>query len=249
MTTLTAALQADIRFETNYAYYFDSLMVINRPRFRGLGDDHCRAFVTHAARVGDEMGFETLGSVSYLMFLMHWLGSNFHEDPRHSALNAALTGAASEEERVDSARNIFIAFAQRHIGETGEIYHDRLASLDGVEPFLTDTTSSHHALHDALLDAFQMHGDARTAYPRDAIEAAAVASARALTIDTPLGRRVCLVLTFLLGIRIHADPLFPWIRDITSKALSEGKPADEALLAYAQKRRAATLRDAEALDV
>jgi hypothetical protein len=246
---LTAALRDDIRFETNYAYYFDSLMVINRPRFRGLGDDHCRTFVAHAARLGDAMGFETLGSVSYLMFLMHWLGSHFHEDPRHAALNAALTSSAGEEERIDHARDIFIAFAQRHIGETGEIYHDRLAALHGIEPYLTDTTSSHHALHDALLDAFHMQGDARTAYPRDAIEAAAVASARALSIDTPLGRRICLVLTFLLGTRIHADPLFPWIRDITAKARTEGQAADEALLAYAQKRRAATLRDAEAVDV
>lgn len=244
MSFLSAALRDEIRFETNYAFYFDSLMVINRPRFRTLGDTHCRRFVAHAARLGDQMRFDMLSSVSYLMFLMHWLGSHFHEDPRHAALNEALTGPMGEEERIETARDIFVAFAERHIGDTGEIFHERLAALDTIEPFVTDTTSSHHRLHDALLDAFQMHGDMRSVYPRDPIEHEAVASARALQVDTPLGRRVCLVLTFLLGVRFHADPLFPWVPDITSKARDDGRPPDEALLAYAQKRRAATLRDA-----
>lgn len=249
MSFLTAALRDEIRFETNYAFYFDSLMVINRPRFRTLGDAHCRRFVAHAARVGDQMRFDTLGSVSYLMFLMHWLGSHFHLDPRHAALNEALTGPMGEEERIDAARDIFVAFATRYIGETGEIFHERLAALDEVEPYVTDTTTSHHRLHDALLETFQMQGEARGTYPREAIEADAITSARTLQIDTPLGRRICLVLTFLLGCQFHADPLYPWIRDVTAKARKEGVLVDEALLAYAQKRRAATLRDAEKANV
>lgn len=249
MTFLTAALRDEIRFETNYAYYFDSLTIINRPRFRTLGDTHCRNFVAHAARLGDQMRFDMLGSVSYLMFLMHWLGSHFHEDPRHVAIHQALTSPLGEEDRIDAARDAFLAFASRHIGASGEIFHENLAKLDAVEPFVTDTTSSHHRLHDALLDAFGLHADARSTHPRDAIEKAAVASARDLQIDTPLGRRVCLVLTFIMGVRFHADPLFPWVRDITEKARDEGKPVDEALLAYAEKRRAATLRDAETADV
>lgn len=245
MSFLSTPLKDAIRFETNYAYYFDSLMVINRPRFRTLGDTHCRAFVGHAARVGDEMRFDTLGSVTYLMFLMHWLGSHFHEDPRHARLTEALTGPMGEEDRVEAARDAFIAFAEAHIGDHGEVYHERLATLAEIEDFVSDTSKSHHKLHDALLDAWHIHGDARSAYPRDALEATAIDSARALSIDTPLGRRICLVLTFLLGVRFHHDPLFPWVRDITTKAREDGNPADEALFAYAKKRMAATLRDAK----
>jgi hypothetical protein len=103
MTTLSGPLREAILFETNYNTYFESLMIINRPRFRTLGDIHCRNFVTHAARVGDDMRFDTLGSVSYLMFLMHWLGSFFHEDPRHASLTSALTGPDGEEDAFDEA--------------------------------------------------------------------------------------------------------------------------------------------------
>jgi hypothetical protein len=244
MTTLSGPLREAILFETNYNTYFESLMIINRPRFRTLGDIHCRNFVTHAARVGDDMRFDTLGSVSYLMFLMHWLGSFFHEDPRHASLTSALTGPDGEEDRIDAARDAFIAFADTHIGDQGEVFHERLAALEGFEDLITDTRKSHHKLHDALLDAWQIHGTARTDYPRDAIEAAAVNSANILRVDTPLGRRICLVLTFLLGVRFHDDPLFPWVRDTLAKAREDGTPPDEALLAYAKKRMTATLRDA-----
>ena len=245
MSGLTPPLREAIRFETNYAHHFDSLMRINPVRFRGLGDSHCRAFVAHAARLGDELRLHTLGSVAYLMFLMHWLGSRFHYDPRYAAISGALDSLDSEDERLDSARTAFMALADRHIGRHGEIFVERIEKLAAFEELVTDTTKSHHRLHDALLDTWGIAGDERANYPREALEEEAVASARALGIDTPFGRRICLVLTFVLGARFHADPLYPWVRDKITAARDADDPPENALFAYAKKRMQALLRKAE----
>ena len=245
MSRLSESLRNAIRFETNYSTHFESLMRINPARFRGLGDDHCRAFVAHAAQVGDEMRLYTMGSIAYVMFLMHWLGSNFHHDPRYADISAALFSSNDEEERIDQARAAFIAIADRHIGQHGEVFVERVAALPDYEDLVIDTSTSHHKLHDALLDTWDIHGDARSDYPRAELEEEVVTSAKALGIDSPFGRRICLVLTFILGARFHTDPLYPWVRDTVAKAQDKGDPAEDALLAYAKKRMSALLRNSE----
>ena len=245
MSTLSEPLRHAIRFETNYAHHFESLMRINPVRFRTLGDVHCRAFVRHAAQVGDEMRLYTMGSVAYVMFLMHWLGSNFHHDPRYADISAAFFSGGPEETRLAEARGTFMAIATQYIGHQGELFLERIAKLPEHEELVTNTTTSHHKLHDALLDLWQIHGDARSDYPRAELEEEAVASARALNIDSPLGRRLCLVLTFVLGARFHADPLHPWIRDTITKAREKGEPPEPALFTYAKKRMNALLRNSE----
>lgn len=249
MSGLSLPLRAAIRFETNYTHHFDSLLRINAKRFRGLGDEHCRAFVAHAARTGDELRLNRLDSVAYLMFLMNWLGSHFLHDPRYTAVSAVLQSDTSEEERVSIARDGFLTIAAQHIGERGEIVVNRVAKLPTFEALVTDTTQSHHKLHDALLDTWDIHGEARAAYPRGELEDDVIQSARALGIDSPLGRRICLVLTFILGARFHADPLYPWVRDKTDAARKDGASPEDALLDYAKKRMGALLRNAEASDV
>ncbi len=72
---LSAGLQNSIRFETNYLHHSRTLQIINRARFRALGCEGCRAFVTHAVRVGDGYRVSRIGSVAYVIYLMHWLGS------------------------------------------------------------------------------------------------------------------------------------------------------------------------------
>lgn len=243
MTKLTNAMRNKIRFETNYQHHVKSLEMINKPRFRALGDDHCRAFITHAADMGDRMKFDQLGSVAYLMFLMTWLGSHFMSDPRHGAIQQALAAHDTEEERMENARAAFLPFAEKHVGDKGEILTERIAALEDLKPLAQDQTPQGFAkLHDALLDTFKITGADRDAYRREAIEQQAVASAVALDIDTGLGRNLSLVLTILLGTRFHTDPLFPWVPDTVATAQSVGKPADAALFDYALKRMAAVLR-------
>lgn len=245
MTALSDSLRDSIRFESNYQHLFRALMTINKARFRTLGDTRCRDFARHGLAVGDGMGLLTVGSVAYLLFLMHWLGSYFHTDPRYAAVHGPLTGDASEEERIEAAYQGFAALARTHIGDKGEIAARRLAMLPDHDHLVTDTSIHHRELHGRLLDTWEIGGAERAAYPVDFIEDQAVRSAAALGIDTPLGRRVCLVLVFLLGVRFHRDPLYPWVADKVAEARANGDPPERALLAYARRRLDATLRDQE----
>ncbi len=68
--------------------------------------------------------------------------------------------------------------------------------------------------------------------------------AQDLDVQTPLGQRTCLMLTFILGIRADLDPLFAWICDIVEAAKKKNASADAALFAYGKKRLGAVLRQA-----
>ena len=118
----------------------------------------------------------------------------------------------------------------------------RLARLAELEPLLVDDTISHSRLHDALLDLWELSAEERETYPRGFIEGQTVIMSRGLGADTSLGRRTCLILTFVAGVRMHEDPLFPWLRDTVDTAHADGNAADAALLDYARKRLDATLR-------
>jgi hypothetical protein len=245
MAALGEALRETIRFETNYHHLSDTLMRLNRPRFRTLGDARCRDFVRHGLGVADGMQLQTIGSVAYLLFLMNWLGSYFYLDPRFRAVHGPLSLSLPEEERIEAARAGFLDLAARHIGERGEIVLARLARLPEHEHLVTDTAIHHRQLHSTLLDLWEVEGEARADYPGDIVEDQAVRSAQALGIDTPLGRRVCLVLVFVLGIGFHRDPLYPWAADKVAEARAAGERPELSLLAYARKRLDATLRSKE----
>ena len=245
MAALGEALRETIRFETNYNHLFDTLMRLNRPRFRTLGDARCRDFVRHGLGVADGMQLQTIGSVAYLLFLMNWLGSYFYLDPRFRAVHGPLSLSLPEEERIEAARTGFLGIAERHIGDRGEIVVARLARLPEHEHMVTDTALHHRQLHATLLDLWEVDGEARADSPADWVEDQAVRSAQSLGIDTPLGRRVCLVLVFVLGIGFHRDPLYPWATDKVAEARAAGERPELSLLAYARKRLDATLRSKE----
>lgn len=240
---LSAGLQNNIRFETNYLHHSRTLQIINKARFRALGSEGCRAFVTHAARVGDEYRLSRIGSVAYVIYLMHWLGSYFYADPRYADLHAALQSHETETDRIEAARDRFMAIAARHIGEHGEILMDRLARIEDLDPLIVDGHSEIATLHDRLRDVFGPM-DPDTPSARGFIEAQAGVMAQNLGVQTPLGQRTCLMLTFILGIRADLDPLFPWICDTVEAAKKKNAPPDAALFAYGKKRLGAVLRQA-----
>ncbi len=183
---LSAGLQNSIRFETNYLHHSRTLQIINRARFRALGCEGCRAFVTHAVRVGDEYRLSRIGSVAYVIYLMHWLGSYFYADPRYADLHAALQSRETETDRIEAARSHFMAIAKHHIGERGEILMDRLARLDELEPLIVDGHSEIAILHDHLLEIFGLI-DPDAPYARDFIEAQARLMAQDLDVQNSAG--------------------------------------------------------------
>ncbi len=241
MIRLSSGLQDSIRFETNYAHLSRSLLHINARRFRALGDNRCRQFVSLGLELGDTLDLTRIGSVAYLLYLMQWLGSSFHTDPRYATIHEPLRSRGAETDRVDAARDAFMAFADKHIGENAEILTARLARLDELEQLVFDQKISHSALHDQLLAMWKID-EAEEGYERAFIEAKTVEMSKDLNADTETGRRTCLLLSFILGVRADRDPLFPWISDAAKAAQDTNEAVDRALFSYAKKRLEATLR-------
>ncbi|MDN3710744.1 hypothetical protein QWZ10_00880 [Paracoccus cavernae] len=80
---LSAAVLDEIRFEANYDSYDSMLMRLDPIRFRGLGQAHREVFIRHAVTVCDEWQLHFVEDVAYVMFVMSFLGSHFHQDMRY----------------------------------------------------------------------------------------------------------------------------------------------------------------------
>lgn len=241
MIPLSKALQGSIRFETNYQHLLDTLFEINKPRFRGLGEDHNRKFVKAAVDLGDHLEFTRVGSISYLLFLMNWLGSYFYTDPRYANIAQALKSKGTEAERIEATRMAFLECADRHIGEDVEILADRLQNLDQFEPKLQDASYTTRDFHKTISDAWGLLAEP-SSYSIDFIETRAQEMAMRLKADTERGQKTCLLLTILLGVNADQDPLYPWINDTAVAAHAELAAVDVALIDYSKKRLAAVLR-------
>ncbi len=245
MIRLDEALHQAISEETRYQQLVEALRRINAPRFRALGEGNCRRLVAHASAEGDRFGLMSVGGRAYLLLIMNWLGSYFLDDPRYGAIRAALSAPASEEDRLSDARSAFIAISAHQIGTDAAILRERLARLPELAGLMQDPEISHHRLHDALLDLWGLSPAEREHWPRRFLEGHALQATQALDIDTSFGRRLALVLTHVLGIGFYQDPLYPWVADTVMRAREQGRPADQALAAYAQKRLNALLRDSD----
>ncbi len=245
MKQMSDALLAEIRFQSNYIQLRPTLVGLNESRFRGLGDAQCQAFVRHGVKVADGFDLTRMDSAAYVLFLMHYLGSWFHTDPRFAAIHGALLQAAGETEKLEAARTAFMAHADRYIGETGEISAKILIGYQPHLALVTDSRTSLADLHAALIKGCPFSPQDRAAYPGPAFEAEAGRAAAHLGLEPVLGAKVCLALAFTLGRRFFDDPLYPWVRAKITEAAKSGDDPARVMFDYALKRMNVMLRQME----
>jgi hypothetical protein len=236
MKVMSDGLMSEIRFHSNYLHLKGALLGFNKDRFTALGDHGCQAFVRHGVGVADQFHLGRMDSAAYVLFLMSYLGSWFHTDPRHQAITDALATAGAETDRIAAARDAFMRHAAQYIGDTGEI---SARVLSGYLPRLgqvTDAVTPLPDLHSLLIQGCPFTPADLAAYPKDAFESEARAAAAYLRLDDGVGAKVCLVMTFTLGRIFFDDPLYPWVRHKIAEAATAGTDPARHLFDYAVRR-------------
>lgn len=210
---LSAAVLDEIRFEANYDSYDSMLMRLDPIRFRGLGQAHREVFIRHAVTVCDEWQLHFVEDVAYVMFVMSFLGSHFHQDMRYQFLRAELERTPEgADDRIERLRERFITIGARFIGPRMVLYRRDLSYfrdhiLPGSRGFssekmLAELTASHAER------SYDLHPDQRALYLRQAQMAAA-----GLGFGDAEGLTLSVALAYWLGTGFWKDPLYPWVAE------------------------------------
>ncbi|MCO5065679.1 MAG: hypothetical protein M9924_14870 [Rhizobiaceae bacterium] len=211
----------EIRFEANYETYDGILMKIDPDRFRGLGEENREAFIRHATTCCDGWEIPYIDDVAYIMFVMTYLGSFFHEDPRHSFIGVVLPDIPEAADyRIRDLRDRFIAFGDRFIGEGLELYHQ---DLDQFRQSLLPDLDRHSASR-TLSMVTRCHGERSYDLSREDHAARmqqAEIGAHRLGLEGDRGLQLSVLLGYWLGSGFWKDPLYPWIPE---KAAKGGEP-------------------------
>lgn len=234
---ISAPSVTELRFDAVYSHVLAYLMEIDPARFRGLGDENCKAFVRKGLAFCDAHKINFKEHIEYVHFIMYFIGSGFPQDPRYSALTAALIDPAKVSHvRIDTAHRMFRQLGERFIGVGLEHTRKALARYHEQLGTKADDMQSPRHVFDAFYNAYDFASLERDRFPEDILVQSAARSAQVLDVDTPLGQSLCLSLTLWLGTGFADDPLYPWVRDIPAKA-SEG-PHERArmLKDFAEKR-------------
>lgn len=231
---------AEIRYQTHRPVFGDAMMRLDERRFRALGPDVMERFCRHGWRAAEALGLRYVNDITYVLFLMTFLGAHFLDDFRFEAIAAPLKAkpAGGMDYRVRDARRAFLAFGEGYIGPEGAFYRADLGRfLDWVaeaEPSADEMVDGLAACHGE--GGIEIPPDARARLKREGTESAA-----ALGLDPARGPVLALALRYWLGLRFEADPLYPWVVDVTARE-SSPKGRTDALRRYALKRMRAELR-------
>jgi hypothetical protein len=233
-----------IRYDTHKPDLVAAMQRLDPHRFRGLGPERTEAFVRHGWETAQRLGLLYVNDAGYILFLMTFLGSHFLEDFRHAELARILREPDPDEApgfdtRIRRARTVFIAFGDRRIGPRATIY------LADLERFAAWLGRANKLEADAMLEVLpRCHGGTEvhlTDQERWTLLTEAQASADALGLDRHEGEAIALALRWWLGVRFEADPLFPWVRDVTARS-SDAGARTRALRDYALRRMSVVMR-------
>jgi len=229
--TISQASLATLARQTDVSLYRRVLHQLDPHRFEALGEAHTVAFIRHALDRCDAWSLGMTNEAAYVLFLMTQLGSFFFEDPRYVQIAAPLLqDPGPVDRRVESARERFIAYGDRHYGGAYEARHRALRQLSARLGEFELPSCDPWQVAQTLVDL-----EARDE-GLEALVERAHAAARELGMAVPLGEKLCVLLVYWLGWGVTMDPLFPWLRDLAAR---EGEPADAVArrLASAAKKR------------
>lgn len=220
--SVPAAVLDAIRFEANYDTYDSMLMRLDPIRFRGLGAENREKFIRHAVAVCDEWQLHFVNDVAYVMFVMTFLGSYFHEDIRYKGLAAELIPTSDgADTRIEQLRSRFIMIGKRFIGHDMAIYRRDLGYFrDNVLPAAKDFDAA------GMLTALTMsHGDrsyAPTPDYRALYLRQAQVAVKGLGFEEPDDLKLCAALGYWLGGGFWKDPLYPWVPEMVASDGASG---------------------------
>lgn len=234
---LPPGVKTNLHFFANYRLHKTYLLKLDRTRFAGLGEDATQAFVRHAMAVGDGYNLQFAEEVQYLMFLMYFLGSNFHEDPRYSVFARILNRPPSaEDHRIMECHEVFADFSKRYLADELSIYSAALERFGKSTQALSEQANPTKFSIDAFFASFEMTSEERSEFPVGQLVRIAEHIRGQLRLSDPFGTAVCLSLSLWMGTGFSSDPLYPWVHDILEKAGQDPGARETALMGYAQKR-------------
>lgn len=237
-----------ITFEANYETYVDTLLRLDKKRFRGLGEEHTEKFILHAVDYADRVGLTYVNDIAYVMMIMSYLGSYFYEDFRYQALTAQLEKEATlDDYRVETAREEFIKIGSKFIGKGMSYYKSALEEfLQKLLPDFENGAIRTDDLPERLVDCYKTKiiEEQRKWFAEKLINNGKIA-AHELCIFSEEGIRICIVLSFWLGVGFYKDPLYPWVRDMLANNSASIDERIAELSVFAKKRLALQLKQLE----
>ncbi len=208
----------------------------DKVRFGTFEPAQLDAIVDHVLREGDTFALSFKEEFTYLLYIMCHFGSWFHTSNRFPDLVHIFRHEG--QGRMVALSRAFPAEFARQFGngiDVFSLWKTLMAELEadlasgGGWAALTRTRTG------AMLDRASRHlaPDDRTRLGAFLKQTAAENTAAA--VATEAGQCVAQILSYVIGYRFAADPLFPWAADL----LREGPTPDDAMLqigAYALKR-------------
>ena len=202
------------------------LLRYDKGRFGAFEQPQLDAIVDHAIREGDVFGLKFKEEFTYLLYIMTYFGGWFHTSNRFPALTRIFRDAG--DARMAELTRAFPAEFARQYGNgiavfalwkqlMGELEAELAAK--GGWPALTKARTG------AVLDkaSRHLHGDDRALLGAFLKQTASEHVAAGIASE-PM-QCVAQLLSYIIGYRFMADPLFPWAADL----MKAGPTADAAM--------------------
>ncbi len=202
------------------------LLRYDKARFGAFEQDQLDGIVDHAVREGDAFGLTFKEEYTYLLYIMTYFGGWFHRSNRFPALVKIFKEAG--DGRMPALTKAFPAEFARQYGNGIEVFglwKQLLGELEaelkakGGWPALTRARTA------PVLDraSRHLHSDDRALLGAFLKQTAGEHVANGVTSE-PM-QCVAQLLSFIIGYRFTADPLFPWAADL----LKAGPTPDAAM--------------------
>jgi hypothetical protein len=212
------------------------LLRYDKPRFGAFEDDQLDAIVGHAIREGEGLGLTFKEEITYLLYIMCHFGGWFHRSNRFPELVRIFQHEG--QDRMAFLARAFPAEYARHYGNGMTVFATWKALMAELEADLAPhggPCALTKAKTGILLNRASQHlGDDDRVRLGAFLKQTATEHTAAGVVTEP-GQCMAQILSFVIGYRFMADPLFPW----AATALQGAATPDEAMAeigAYAIKR-------------
>jgi Domain of unknown function (DUF4123) len=191
------------------------LLRYDKARFGAFAQPQLDAIVDHAIREGDGFGLTFKEEYTYLLYIMTYFGGWFHKANRFPALVAIFRDGG--DGRMAALTKAFPAEFARQFGNGTEVFVLWKALLADLEADLSAKggwPALTRARTGAVLDraSRHLHADDRALLGAFLKQTAGEHVTNAITTE-PM-QCVAQLLSYVIGYRFVADPLFPWAIDM-----------------------------------
>jgi hypothetical protein len=212
------------------------LLRYDKPRFGAFEPAQLDAITDHAIREGEALGLTFKEEITYLLYIMCHFGGWFHRSNRFPEIVRIFKHEG--QDRMAFLARAFPAEYARHYGNgitVFALWKNLMAELEAELAPLGGPRALTKARTGAVLNRASQHlGDDDRALLGAFLKQTA-AEHMAAGVVTESGQCMAQILSFVIGYRFMADPLFPW----AAAALRDAATPDDAMVeigAYAIRR-------------